>query len=133
MTEIIFRALPIVASLLFLFYLFSVIRSRKIKERYLYKWLFLGVVLLLASIFPQSLFWLAETLGFKVAANLIFTVAIFILMFAVLHLSKTASTHEENQRRLVEEIAILNDQVRSLAASIEKADGAAPQESSSKE
>lgn len=79
---------------------------RQLREKYAVLWLTIGLAALLLGIFPQALAWLTRTLGFQLPANLIFTLAIGLLLAVTLHLSWELTRSEERLRRLAEEAAI---------------------------
>lgn len=79
---------------------------RQLREKYAVLWLAIGLAALLLGIFPQTLAWLTRTLGFQLPANLIFTLAIGLLLAVTLHLSWELTRTEERLRRLAEEAAI---------------------------
>lgn len=114
MSEIVYRALPIVASLALLIYLFVLLRSHRIRERYVYLWVALGVGLFVLSVWPQAAFWLTDWMGFRTPANMLLTACSFLLLMGAISLSTTVSGLEEDRRRLVEEIALLDARVRKL-------------------
>lgn len=79
---------------------------RQLREKYAVLWLTIGLAVLLLGVFPQALAWLTSTLGFQLPANLIFTMAIGLLLAVTLHLSWELTRSEERLRRLAEEAAI---------------------------
>lgn len=79
---------------------------RQLREKYAVLWLAIGLAVLLLGIFPQALAWLTSTLGFQLPANLIFTLAVGLLLAVTLHLSWELTRSEERLRRLAEEAAI---------------------------
>lgn len=84
----------------------TLLLKRQLREKYAIIWLVIGLAVLLLGIFPQALTFLTASLGFQVPANLLFTLAIFLLLAATLHLSWELSQAEEEIRRLAEEAAI---------------------------
>lgn len=79
---------------------------RQLREKYAVLWLAIGLAVLLLGIFPAALQWLTAVLGFQLPANLIFTLAITLLLAVSLHLSWELTRSEERLRRLAEEAAI---------------------------
>lgn len=79
---------------------------RQLREKYAVLWLTIGLAVLILGLFPQALSWLTSTLGFQLPANLIFTLAIGLLLAVTLHLSWELTRAEERLRRLAEEAAI---------------------------
>ncbi|KQR49530.1 hypothetical protein ASF87_12400 [Microbacterium sp. Leaf161] len=84
----------------------AMLLRRQLREKYAVVWLVIGLAVLLLGIFPAALQWLTLALGFQLPANLIFTLAITLLLAASLHLSWELTRTEERLRRLAEEAAI---------------------------
>ncbi|MEX0159081.1 MULTISPECIES: DUF2304 domain-containing protein [unclassified Microbacterium] len=84
----------------------AMLLRRQLREKYAVLWLVIGLAVLLLGIFPAALQWLTLALGFQLPANLIFTLAITLLLAASLHLSWELTRTEERLRRLAEEAAI---------------------------
>lgn len=92
--------------------LILLLRSRKIKEKYAAFWLFIGAVILVLALFPQLLESMASLVGVEVGANLLFALAIILLLGVCLQLSLEVSRAEEQTRTLAEQVAILNLEMR---------------------
>ncbi|MDE1537043.1 MULTISPECIES: DUF2304 domain-containing protein [Actinomycetaceae] len=105
--NVLYRLLPIAASILFLVYLFILLRSRRMKQTYVYIWFLIGIGLLVISIWPQVVFLVSQALGFKRASNMILVIACVVLLMVTIQLSTAVSRLEEDRRRLAEEIALL--------------------------
>lgn len=84
----------------------AMLLRRQLREKYAVLWLAIGLAVLLLGIFPAALQWLTIALGFQLPANLIFTLAIALLLAVSLHLSWELTRSEERLRRLAEEAAI---------------------------
>ncbi|WP_334147010.1 DUF2304 domain-containing protein [Microbacterium sp.] len=84
----------------------ALLLRRQLREKYAVIWLAIGLAVLLLGIFPAALQWLTMALGFQLPANLIFTLAIALLLGVSLHLSWELTRTEERLRRLAEETAI---------------------------
>lgn len=87
---------------------------RQLREKYAILWLVIGIALLVLSIFPALLLGLADFLGVAVPSNLIFALALVLLVGVTLHLSWELSRAEDEIRRVAEEVAILRTDVDAL-------------------
>lgn len=101
-------------ALLILIVVMWLLLTRRLREKYAVLWLVIGIVVLVLGIFPQLLLWLTAALGVQLPANLLFAVAIVLLLGVALHLSWELSQAEEEVRRLAEESAITRAEVDSL-------------------
>jgi hypothetical protein len=96
------------------------VRRGTIREKYAVLWLFLGAVTIVLSGFPQILQWASQQLGVVVPANLIFAMAILLLVGVALHLSWELSTVEDEARVLAEESAMLRNSLEQLQTDVEQ-------------
>ena len=110
--------LGIVLALLILVIVIWMLLARKLREKYAVMWLVIGLAVLVLGIFPQLLLWLTETLGVQVPANLLFSLAIVLLLGVALHLSWELSQAEEEIRRCAEEAAISRAEIDALGTRI---------------
>lgn len=94
--------------------------ARKLREKYAVMWLVIGFAVLILGIFPQLLLWLTSALGVQVPANLLFSLAIVLLLGVTLHLSWELSQAEDEIRRTAEESAIARAQIEQLAERVER-------------
>ena len=99
----------LVAALLFL------LRTRRIREKYAALWILLTVAVVLIGAFPQLAFWLSDLVGVQTPVNLVFALAIVILLVVCIQLSAEVSNLEDETRTLAEEIALLRLDLRLLA------------------
>lgn len=86
----------------------NLLRSRRIRERYAVLWVVVGLIMLILVAFPGVLSWLAVLVGVAVPSNLLFTLAIIMLLGITLQLTLEVSRAEDRSRVLAEHVAILN-------------------------
>lgn len=87
---------------------------RRLREKYALLWLVIGLAVLVLAVFPGLLVGLAHVLGVAVPSNLLFALAVALLIGVTLHLSWELSIAEEEIRRVAEEVAILRAAVERL-------------------
>jgi hypothetical protein len=92
------------------------IRKRKITEHFAVLWVAVSVVLLLASSlgFPY-LFRIAKFLGIVYPPSALFLLAIFGLTLLVIQLFAWVSKLNERSRSLVQQVALLRDELNQMA------------------
>ncbi|WP_431800033.1 DUF2304 domain-containing protein [Microbacterium kunmingense] len=93
--------------------------TRRLREKYAVLWLIIGLAVLILGVFPQLLLWLTAVLGVQLPANLLFSLAIVLLLAVSLHLSWELSQAEDEVRRTAEEIAILHADLDLLRARVD--------------
>ncbi|MGH3628667.1 MAG: DUF2304 domain-containing protein, partial [Sciscionella sp.] len=94
-------------SLLVLIGIWEMLRRRQLREKYAVLWLVIGVIVLVFSAVPNLLTTVSLALGIQIPANLLFFVAIVLLLAVTLHLSWEISRLEDETRKLAEDLAIL--------------------------
>lgn len=92
----------------------SLLLRRQLREKYATLWIIIGLVILVLAVFPGLLLGLSEALGVEVPSNLIFALAIVLLVGVALHLSWELSQAEDEVRRVAEDVAILRTDVEEL-------------------
>lgn len=105
-------ALGIGASLLVLGVVVDQLRRRRMRERHAVWWFGAGFLALAASIFPQSLQWMADLIGIQLPVNLVFFASIAILFLVSLQHSAELTTLESKTRVLAEHIALLEMRIK---------------------
>lgn len=101
-----------------LVFVFEMLRRQKIREKYAVLWIIIGLATLVLAIFPDLLVWAARLAGVQVPSNLLFAIAVILLMGVTLHLSREVSAGEDEIRALAEEVAILRTDLRDLQAGL---------------
>ena len=99
----------ICVSILVMLYMFISIRRNKLSVNNSFIWIVFCVLLLLLSIFPTSLDWLAFLLGISYPPALFLTIAIVILFIMIFIQSKKI---EEQQKKIIDisqELSILKE------------------------
>lgn len=128
MTPIIYMILPVLATLAYGAYLIWLVRSEKLKEKYISYHLLLFVALLVFSLAPTSADAISRALGFHVTANFLLAGGVFVLLMISVSLAKNLSKSEERIRRLAEEVALLREMVEGTSANSQQTDS--PEEES---
>lgn len=104
----------------------ALLLTRRLREKYAALWLVIGFCVLILGVFPQLLLGLTRVLGVELPANLLFAIAIVLLLGVALHLSWELSQAEDEIRRTAEEVTILRTQLEHLTARVDEIDAAHP-------
>jgi len=94
-------------ALLFLGFIFELVRRRRLREKYAVLWILVGVVVLGLGLFPTALNRVAITFGVANGVSLVLFFGVMFLLLLCLHLSWEASRLEDETRVLAEEVALL--------------------------
>lgn len=92
-----------------------VLRSGRLREKYAALWIIIGLAVILIGLWPGLLGLVAGMLGVQVPSNLLFFMAIILLLGVGLHLSLAVSKLEDESRILAEEVALLREQANRAA------------------
>lgn len=90
--------------------------TRKLKERHAIWWLFAALVAAVFALFPKLIDYLSTLLGVVLSTNLVFFIAIVVLVIVSLQHSVELTKIEARQRILAEELSRLDLEVRELRA-----------------
>ncbi|MCU1432632.1 MAG: hypothetical protein JWP95_1737 [Actinotalea sp.] len=96
--------------------LLHLLRTRRIREKYAAIWILLSGGVLVLAAFPQVAFWISDLVGVQTPVNLVFALAIVVLLAVCVQLSAEVSGLEEETRTLAEEIALLRLDVQGLTS-----------------
>lgn len=96
--------------------IFWLLLTRRLREKYALLWLVIGVSMLVLTLWPGLLDGLASLVGVELPANLLFILALALLIGVTLHQSWELSTAEDEVRRVAEEVAILRADLEELRA-----------------
>lgn len=100
----------------FLVVVLEFVRSKKLKEQYSLLWLFIGIVMIILSLWRNLLNLLASWLGIYYAPSLLFVVGILFSFTLILHYSVIISRLHTQSVRLAQEIGILNKKIEDLSS-----------------
>lgn len=99
----------IIFSLLIIVYIFYSIRKNKLDIPNSFIWIVFCVILLILSIWPTSLDWLANILGISYPPTLFLTIAVVILFIMIFVQSKKIEDLHKKVIDLGQELSILKN------------------------
>jgi hypothetical protein len=102
------------ASLVTFIFVFSLLRRGVLREQYAVLWLIVSAIALVFAVVPRALYWVSATVGVATPANLLFFMTVVLLVLVSIQLSFELSRHEARIRRLAEDVALLDQQIREL-------------------
>jgi len=105
------QILGAIASILTFAFVFWLMRRGVLREKYAVLWLLMSGAALVFSVFPGALRGVSNALGVETPSNLLFFIAIVLLILVAVQLSYELSRHEARIRRLAEEIALLRQRI----------------------
>ncbi len=112
--------LGVLFAVIVLVVILSMLLRRTLREKYAVFWLIIGAIGLVLALVPALLEWTAHALGVAVPSNLLFALAVVLLVGVAVHLSWELSTAEDEIRRLAEEQAIARAEIEELDRRVER-------------
>lgn len=110
-------AFAVTASLAIVVFLVILLRSRRLREKYAFIWIAVGVIVCILGAFPDVMLALTKLVGIQTPSNMLFAASLIVLLFVCIQLSVEITMLEEETRTLAEEHALLRlDVERALAA-----------------
>ncbi len=100
------QILAIVLSVALLVFVFALLRSNVLPEKYAVVWLIAGVVSVILSIFPGILNGVAKFIGISQPINLIFFAGFFLVLLFLMQLTLELARTRDELRRVVQSVAL---------------------------
>lgn len=97
----------IILSVLFIIYILKSIRKEHFSIKESFAWVIGCIIMLILSIFPKSIDFIAKKIGVSYPPSLLFVLCILFLVFMNFRNSKKIAIQNEKIITLAEEIAIL--------------------------
>lgn len=88
-------------------FLVVLLRTRRLREKYAVTWIGLGIGVTIFGAFPQAVAALSSLLGVQTPSNLLFALALVVLLCVCVQLSVEITSLEEETRTVAEELALL--------------------------
>lgn len=104
--SIILRIELIALALVFVVLVVNAVNKRKLWLQYSLMWLLISCGLLVVAFFPGIPEWLAYTMRIEVTSNLVYLIAIFVLVVITFYLTKIVSKQSEQIKTLIQMCSI---------------------------
>ncbi len=106
--------------LVYLFFILKSVKRKKMRIGYLIFWSFTGLLMIISLIVPNLIEDISKFLGFEVPINMVFSIAIFIILYLIFDITTITSEQENNNVMLIQELSILRKKVDKLEDSLNK-------------
>ena len=97
----------IVVAVLVIIYIISSVRKNQLSIKTSFGWIIASLIMLVLSIFPYSMDWLAKILGISYPPALFLTLCIVFLVIQNFNFSKKLALQQEKIVDLAQEVSIL--------------------------
>ncbi len=99
----------IIIAIICMIYIISEVRKKKFSIKESFWWFVASVVMLLLSIFPYSINWLAKIFGVEYPPSLFFVFCIIFLTFINFRNSKKIAEQQEKIIELAQQVSIIKE------------------------
>lgn len=100
--------------LLYIFLILKSVKKKKMRINYLIFWLITGLIFIVSIFIPNLVEKISTTIGFGIPINMIFSIAIFVILYLIFDLSVQISNEHNKNIKLIQEISILKKRVEEL-------------------
>ncbi len=100
--------------ILFLMFVFNLVRTRKLREAYSAFWLFAGIGMLVLVIRYDWLVALTRFMGIVLPTSTIFMLGIMVILAVEVQVTGVLTRHHDTIQQLVQEIGLLSREVENL-------------------
>lgn len=108
------RLISIIISLSLLFFIFNLVRTKKLKEKYALVWLLVGTGIFILAVAKNLLSWIAYILGIKFPINAVFFLGIIFIILINIHFSLVISNLAEQNKKIAQKLALLEAELENL-------------------
>jgi len=115
MTDLV-QLVSIVISAALLVTIIELVRRGRLSEEYSFIWIVCAIALFALSVWRNLLDLAASALGVHYPPAVLLLVLTFFVVIVSLYFSVVVSRHRKDIEKLVEDVALLDEQVRALAA-----------------
>ena len=113
----------IIIVLIYIFFILKAVKRKYMRIGQLAFWSITGGILIIALLIPNLVENISNLLGFGIPINMIFSIAIFIILYLIFNLTILISKEQNKNILLVQEISILKKRINELEKKEEKSDG----------
>ena len=114
------QLIAIVGSLFFIFFVFELIRRKKLKEAYAMIWLLMGSFFIVLAVWQHGLILLSKLCGIYYAPAFLFLVLLITLTMILIQFSVVISRQADKIKALGQECALIKEQLNKYANETEE-------------
>ena len=108
------RVLLILVLIAYLFIILKSVKRKNLRISYLIYWIITGVVLIIALLAPNLVEKISNYIGFGLPINMIFSGAIFVILFLIFDLTKIITKEQQKNITLIQELSIMKKRIEKL-------------------
>lgn len=108
----------IVGILIYFYILLVLIKTRTLLLKYTLLWIFSGLIMLIAAVFPNIMECITHFLGVISVTNGLFALILFFILIILMSITGIVSNMKEKDKQLVQKCALFEKRIRELEAII---------------
>ena len=113
----------IIILLIYIFCIMKAVKRKNMRIGYLIFWSITGIILIISLLIPNLVENISNLLGFEMPINMIFSAAIFVILYLIFNLTILISKEQNKSVLLIQEISMLKKRVEELEKKEEKYNG----------
>lgn len=102
----------IIISIIVLLYVINIVRKKQFSIKESFWWVLSAIIMLLLSIFPYSIDWVAKRLNISYSPSLLFVICVIFLLFINFRNSRKISELQMKVVELGQELAIVKEKTK---------------------
>ncbi len=106
------QVVMLIAIIVYFGILIMLLKRNRLLLKYTLLWFASGIAMLVMTLFPGILTWLANLVGVYTPVNMLFAVLCFCGIMLMVALTSIVSAQNEKIKRLVQQVAILDEELR---------------------
>jgi hypothetical protein len=116
------QVLVVVLGVLMLLFVLNFVRRKQLREQYSLLWILASGVIVLAAVFSGAIERLSALVGIFYPPAFLFLVAILLMFVLQFHFSTVISTLREQNKNLIQDVGLLEAEVRRLRGRLEESE-----------
>lgn len=108
------RILIIAVICIYFVFIYHLLKKKRFELRYSLLWIFSGIIMLILSVFPGIVEWIASICGIEVASNGLFAGCIFLIIILLVAMTTAISKFAIQIKTLTQQIGLLEKRIRDL-------------------
>lgn len=109
----------IIIVIMYIFFIMKSVKRKDMRINYLIFWSISGIALIIALLIPNLVETVSNKIGFEMPINMIFSIAIFIILYLIYNLTIQISKEQAKNVQLIQEISILKQKIEEIEKKIE--------------
>lgn len=104
----------IIVLLIYIFSILKAVKKKNMRIGYLIFWSIIGIILIVALCIPGLVENVSKMIGFEMPINMIFSAAIFVILYLIFNLTTLISREQRKNVLLIQEISMLKARIDEL-------------------